>query len=63
MTKTLSPLPQSGDMISSRVEAVPNGQHYGKDGHIPCDHIAIFEYPDCTRTFDKNGTWTVTPKS
>jgi len=26
--------------------SIPNGQQYGKDGHIPCDHEAHFYYED-----------------
>lgn len=40
------------------IVSTPNGQHYGKQGHIPCDHTAVFHYPAHVgkiSTFDKNG--------
>ena len=31
--------------VSHEIVSTPNGQHYGKQGHIPCDHMAVFHYP------------------
>lgn len=54
--------PEVAGMISSRVVSTPNGQHYGNEDHVPCDHVAVFEYPDCTRYYGKSG-WSVVPKA
>lgn len=58
---SLSTRPDHEPLISSRTESVPNGQSYGRGGHIPCDHIAVFEYATCQRRFDGE-SWTVTPR-
>ena len=47
------------EMISSRTESRPNGKVYGINGHIPCDHVAVFEYPSYTREYDGTN-WRVT---
>ena len=60
-TKRLTPEPDNEKLISSRVESIPNGRMYGLNGHIPCDHVAVFEYASCQRRFDGK-TWTVTPR-
>ena len=49
-----------GEMIASHTVSTPNGRHYGKEGHVPADHVAMFDYPDCTRTFDGR-EWKVYP--
>ena len=33
-------------MVDHTVISTPNGQSYGKDGHIPCDHVCVFTYED-----------------
>ncbi len=38
----------NGKFISSRVESVPNGQKYGKNGYVPCTHTVVFEYEHAT---------------
>lgn len=50
--KRLSAMPWGRDLIGHRVASTPNGRSYGINGHVPCDHVAVFEYPDCTRTFN-----------
>lgn len=37
-------LKNSGDYIGFTIESIPNGQSYGKEGHVPSDHVAVFEY-------------------
>ena len=47
----LSLLPEHhGAMLCSDVISVPNGQGAYRDGSLPCDHTAVFEYADCLRT-------------
>jgi hypothetical protein len=36
----------SAECYSHDIISVPNGQHYGKVGHVPCDHHAVFYYND-----------------
>lgn len=51
------------ECYSYEVISLPNGQSYGIAGHVPCDHTAIFYYPDhCAKVsqFGKNG-WTHHP--
>lgn len=64
---SLSPLPDRRDMISSRVVSIPDGRNYGVSAHVPCKHVAIFEYPDCVRTLAQPSdnhppVWTVEAK-
>jgi hypothetical protein len=33
------------ECVSHEIVSTPNGQHYGKQGHVPCDHMAVFHYP------------------
>ena len=40
-------------MLSHRIISTP--------GPVYTQHVAVFEYPDCTRTYDGR-VWTVTPK-
>jgi hypothetical protein len=57
---TISRTPDHKPLLHSWVESIPNGRSYGREGHVPCDHVAVFEYEDCTRRFD--GTdWTMAP--
>jgi len=42
---TIRELP-SVQMIDHTVISTPNRQIYGKDGHVPCDHVCIFTYED-----------------
>ena len=54
----LSLLPEEhGAMLRSGVVSVPNGQGAYRDGSLPCNHTAVFEYADCLRTLiqDKLG--------
>ena len=41
-------LSNAGDFQSHHIESTPNGQSYGKEGHIPCDHVAVFDYTRAT---------------
>ena len=41
---------QHNAMLRSGVVSVPNGQGAYRDGSLPCDHTAVFEYADCLRT-------------
>lgn len=54
---------QDSDMVSHFVQSIPNGQHYGKEGHIPCYHTAVFKCISIkgvtyVKKFDKDGNWT-----
>ena len=48
-------------LLGSSIQSTPNGLHYGLPGHVPCKHVAVFQYADCTRYFDGE-RWTVVPK-
>ena len=62
----LSLLPEHHSaMLRSGVVSVPNGQGAYRDGSLPCNHTAVFEYPDCIRTLrqDQQGAhWNVWDK-
>lgn len=45
-----------GPLLRSQVISIPNGLTYGKDGHVPCDHIAEFEYALATWTMQVDKT-------
>ena len=53
-------LDPAAQLCAHRIVSIPNGQQYGKQGHIPCDHIAEFLYMDgsfkTARTFGANFT-------
>ena len=52
--------------VEHQIHSIPNGQHYGKNGHIPCDHYAEFLITDRVnnqtlwdyRTYGPKGFWT-----
>ena len=41
-------LQNAGEFQSHHIESVPNGQSYGINGHVPCNHIAVFTYAKAT---------------
>lgn len=41
-------LKDAGEFQSHHIESMPNGQAYGLDGHVPCNHVAVFEYTKAT---------------
>ena len=38
----------AGEFQSHHTESVPNGQVYGLNGHVPCNHTAVFIYTKAT---------------
>ncbi len=49
-------------LLSYHIESTPNGQSYGTPGHIPCNHVAVFEYASNTVRFDGTA-WTTHPNA
>lgn len=41
-----------GPLVSFRVVSTPNGQTYGGQWHIPCNHVLHMEYARGSATFD-----------
>ena len=38
----------NGELVNQWIESTPNGQQYGNPGHVPSDHVAVFEYQRAT---------------
>ena len=41
-------LKDAGEFQSHHIESTPNGQAYGLNDHVPCNHVAVFEYTKAT---------------
>ena len=46
-----------GKILDQRVISTPNGQGYGINGHVPCDHVLHVQYERGHSTFD-GALWT-----
>jgi hypothetical protein len=47
---------ESNECYSHDIVSKPNGQSYGKVGHVPCDHTAFFYYNDgSVKTYSRKG--------
>ena len=46
MKQAIPARPAHRDLISWKVESIPNGRGLYRDGSPACDHVAVFEYPD-----------------
>lgn len=44
-------LPDDGNLVEAKVVSTPNGMSYGINGHIPCNHVAVFTYAKAVKTF------------
>lgn len=38
----------NGELVNQWIDSTPNGQAYGSPGHVPSDHVAVFEYQRAT---------------
>jgi hypothetical protein len=38
----------NGELVNQWIDSTPNGQTYGSPGHVPSDHVAVFEYQRAT---------------
>lgn len=47
-------LKDAGEFQSHRIESTPSGQSYGLNGHVPCNHVAVFEYTKATIRLSHN---------
>jgi len=47
-----------GELVSWRRVSTPNGQSYGVEGHVPCNHKVEFVYEHGQATYD-GYNWTV----
>lgn len=47
---------KESECYSHDIVSTPNGQVYGKQDHIPCNHIAFFYYNDgSVKTYSRKG--------
>ena len=50
-------LKDAGEFQSHHIESTPSGQSYGLNGlngHVPCNHVAVFEYTKATIRLSHN---------
>lgn len=44
-------------LTGHRIISTPNGQKYGQNGHVPCDHEVEFTYADGTARRFNGAIW------